>query len=82
MKDVFLRLLIVFPICVLTIAQDKPSDSLALEDGTPIRLRLGRTVSSEDSHVGDKVEFEVLEEVRVNDVLVIRPRGAWRGAAS
>ena len=51
-------------------AQDK--SSLILEDGTPIRLRLGRTVSSEDSHVGDKVDFEVLEEVRVNDVLVIR----------
>jgi hypothetical protein len=51
-------------------AQDKPS--FTLEDGTPIRLRLGRTVSSEDSHVGDTVDFEVLEEVRVNDVLVIR----------
>jgi hypothetical protein len=54
------------------IAQDKPSDSFVLENGTPIRLRLGRTVSSEDSHVGDKVDFEVLEEVRINDVLVIR----------
>ena len=49
-----------------------------LEDGTPVKLRIAQTVSSADAHVDDKVEFEVLEEVRVSDILVI-PKGgiAW-----
>ncbi len=45
-----------------------------LEDGTPVKLRIGRTVSSADAHVGDTVDFEVLEEVRVRNELVI-PKG-------
>jgi hypothetical protein len=49
-----------------------------LEDGTPVRLRISQTVSSEDAHVNDRVEFEVLEEIRIADNLVI-PKGgvAW-----
>jgi hypothetical protein len=34
------------------------SSNLVLEDGTPIKLRVGRTVSSADAHVGDLVDFE------------------------
>jgi len=45
-----------------------------LEDGTPIKMRTNRTISSADAHVGDTVDFEVLEEVRVNNVVVI-PKG-------
>ena len=49
-----------------------------LEDGTPVRLRFSQTVSSADAHVNDRVEFEVLEDVRISDVLII-PKGgiAW-----
>ena len=49
-----------------------------LEDGTPVKLRLTRNLSSADAHVGDTVDFEVVEEVRVGDLLVI-PKGgiAW-----
>jgi PDZ domain/PEGA domain len=49
-----------------------------LEDGTPVKLRMSQTVSSADAHVDDRVEFEVLEEVLVGDVVVI-PKGgiAW-----
>jgi PEGA domain-containing protein len=49
-----------------------------LEDGTPVKLRFAQTVSSEDAHVNDHVEFEVLEEIRVSDVVII-PKGgvAW-----
>ena len=52
--------------------------SAGLEDGTPVKLRISQTVSSADAHVDDRVEFEVLEEVRVADVVVI-PKGgiAW-----
>jgi len=49
-----------------------------LEDGTPVRLRISQTVSSADAHVNDQVEFEVLEDIRVSDVLVIAKGGiAW-----
>ena len=45
-----------------------------LEDATPVRLRFNRTVSSADAHVGDTVDFEVLQELNVNGTLVI-PKG-------
>lgn len=49
-----------------------------LEDGTPIKLRLSRTISSADAQVDERVDFEVLEEVKVVDTSVI-PKGsvAW-----
>ena len=49
-----------------------------LDDGTPVTLRISQTVSSADAHVNDRVEFEVIEEVRVADTLII-PKGgiAW-----
>src|SRR4029077_10677576 len=49
-----------------------------LEDGTPVTLRILQMVSSADAHVNDRVEFEVVDEVRVADALII-PKGgiAW-----
>ena len=48
----------------------KPAD-FRLEGGTPIKLRLARTISSADAQVNDKVDFDVLEEVKVGDIIVI-----------
>jgi PEGA domain len=45
-----------------------------LEEGTPVRLRINRTVSSADAHTGDNVDFEVLDDISVNNTLVI-PKG-------
>jgi hypothetical protein len=45
-----------------------------LEEGTPVRLRINRTVSSADAHTGDNVDFEVLDDISVNGTLVI-PKG-------
>jgi len=45
-----------------------------LEDETPIRLRLNRTISSADAHQGDTVDFETLDDITVNGTLVI-PKG-------
>jgi hypothetical protein len=45
-----------------------------LEDETPVRLRLNRTISSADAHVGDTVDFETLDDITVNGSLVI-PKG-------
>jgi hypothetical protein len=42
-----------------------------LEDGTPVRIRLNRTISSADSHTGDTVDFEVIDDITVNGTLVI-----------
>jgi hypothetical protein len=45
-----------------------------LEDGTPVKLRLTRNLSSADAKTGDRADFEVLEEVKAKGVIVI-PRG-------
>ncbi len=46
-----------------------------LEEATPVKLRFNRTVSSADAHVGDTVDFEVLQDVSVNGTLVISKGG-------
>lgn len=53
-----------------------------LEDGTPVRLRISQTVSSADAHVDDRVEFEVLEEVKVGNVVVIPKGGTALGTVT
>jgi hypothetical protein len=45
-----------------------------LEDGTPVKLRINRTISSGDAHVGDTIDFEVLEDITLNGTLVV-PKG-------
>lgn len=50
------------------------SNKFVLDDGTPIRLRLNRNLSSADAKTGDTIDFEVLEEVKIGDVLVV-PKG-------
>jgi|HubBroStandDraft_4_1064222.scaffolds.fasta_scaffold69776_1 hypothetical protein len=66
------------PVPAPTPAAVKEPLAFGLEDGTPVKLRLNRTISSADAHVNDTVDFEVLEEVKVHDVVVV-PRGsmAW-----
>ena len=57
----------------------KPAmQGFGLEDGTPVKLRTARTISSADAHTGDTLDFEVLEDVMVGKVVVI-PKGgiAW-----
>ncbi len=57
----------------------KPAmQGFGLEDGTPVKLRTARTISSADAHTGDTLDFEVLEDVFAKDVLVV-PKGgiAW-----
>ena len=47
------------------------SKGFVLEDGTAVTLRLGRSLSSADAHDGDRVDFEVAEEISVNRIVVI-----------
>jgi hypothetical protein len=55
-------------------ATNTDDSRLTLLDATPIKARFTRTISSADAKKGDTIDFEVLEEVKVNDVVVI-PRG-------
>jgi hypothetical protein len=61
-----------------TSAPKPPMQGFGLEDGTPVKLRTTRTISSADAHVGDTLDFEVLEDVMVKNVLLV-PKGgiAW-----
>jgi hypothetical protein len=53
-------------------------NGFGLEDGTPVKLRLTRNLSSATDKKGDTVDFEVMEDVSVGGIVVI-PRGgiAW-----
>jgi hypothetical protein len=46
-----------------------------LQDGTPVRLRLSRNVSSATAHVQETVDFEVTEPV-IDQNYVVIPKGA------
>ena len=52
-----------------------PPSPNTLLDGTPIKLRLSQTISSAEAKVGQEIPFEVVEEVKVSDTVVL-PKGA------
>src|SRR6266568_479987 len=67
------------PPAASTPSAPKPAmQGFGLEDGTPVKLRSARTISSADAHTGDTLDFEVLEDVFAKDTLVV-PKGgiAW-----
>lgn len=47
---------------------------MILLDGTPIKARFTRTISSADAKTGDTIDFEILEDVKIGDTVVV-PRG-------
>ena len=81
-------LLVICPLLLAQQAQPVPEASPAqqaapaatpaphtLMDGTPVKLRLSQTLSSADAKVGQEIPFEVVEEVKVDDVVIL-PKGA------
>jgi hypothetical protein len=62
------------PAEVAPAAQPSPSE-ITLRNGTPIHLKLGKRISSATAHVGDIVDFTVVEEVMVDGLSVI-PAGS------
>src|SRR5687767_3330520 len=56
----------------ILVSASLPAQPFTLTDGTPVRLRLNRNLSSQDAKVGDPVDFEVLEDVVVNGVMIIQ----------
>jgi len=66
------------PPAATTASAPKPAmQGFGIEDGTPIKLRTARTISSADAHT-DTLDFEVLEDVFASGLLVV-PKGgiAW-----
>src|SRR5271169_4757366 len=60
-------------------AQSQPAHSQApdyiLQDGTPVKLSLTRTLSSAEAKAGQELFFEVADDIEVDGVIVLR-RGA------
>ena len=56
-------------------ATSSASNTLVLDKGTPVKIRLKRDLSSADAKEGDTIDFEVVEDVKVGDVVVI-PKGS------
>jgi len=56
----------------------KSSNAPVLDDGTPIRLRLTQTLSSETAQVDQRIDFEVLDDVIVDGtVFIAQGSRAW-----
>jgi PEGA domain-containing protein len=57
-----------------TPAKPQPASTpinVVLTDGTPVKLRLGNMASASAARVGENIELEVADDVRVFDVVVI-----------
>ena len=48
-----------------------PVAPLTLRDSTAVKLRLARNISSSNAQIGETVDFEVLEDVKVEDLILI-----------
>ena len=62
-----------------TPGQDSSGKTI-LPDGTPIELRITRRLSTAQAKVGDAVEFEVVDDVKVGELVVV-PRHALASGA-
>ncbi len=49
-----------------------PVDRIVVRDGTDVKLRFLEPLSSKTAHVGDPVTLELAEDLRVNDMVVVR----------
>jgi hypothetical protein len=55
---------------------EQPAHPLStLPEGTPVRMRINRTISSADAHEGDKVDFETLDDVKLGESIIV-PKGS------
>jgi hypothetical protein len=63
------------PVAVAPPQPVRPPQPHTLMDGTPVKLRLSETISSANARVGQEIPFDVVEDVKVDDVVVL-PKGA------
>src|SRR5882672_550589 len=50
----------------------RPPLEFGLSEDTPVKIKLARTMSSKDAKAGEKVDFEVLEDIKIHDVVVVQ----------
>lgn len=55
-----------------TPATPRPPLAFGLSEDTPVKIRLTRTMSSKDAKANEKVDFEVLEDAKVGDTIIIQ----------
>jgi len=67
----FLKQLFAISLALLLWQQGQAQIPFMLLDSTPVRLRITQTISSADAKVGDVVEFEVLDELVIQNRSVI-----------
>lgn len=48
-----------------------PAETVVLQDSTPVRLRLKHALSSADAKPGQRIDFEVVDDVVVSDLVII-----------
>ncbi len=60
---------------VLPVVRPISGPSAILYQGTPVRMRIMRTVSSADAQVGNNVDFQTLDDIAQNGVVII-PKGS------
>src|SRR5256885_8161422 len=53
----------------------RPPLAFGLSEYTPVRLKLSRTMSSHDAKIDEKVDFEVIEDVKIGDLVVVQHGG-------
>ncbi len=58
------------------LGQDPAQDTVVLRDGTPVRLRITKTLSAASAQVGDKLSLEVVKEVMLENKLVVARGGS------
>ena len=63
------------PSTTQTSATGQEKSKTVLFEGTPVKLQLTKEVSSATAQVGDAVNFDTLEDVRLGDAVVI-PKGS------
>lgn len=62
-------------VLICSLSPVEGQDQNILYEGTPVRMRMNRTVSSAQAKEGDNVDFETLDDVSVGGTLVI-PKGS------
>jgi PEGA domain len=54
--------------------------NVVLQDGTPVKLRMGATAAASGVRVGETLDLEVSEDIRLGDVVVV-PKGSPASAS-
>ncbi len=70
------------PLAPASVSLHNAPRGFVLEDGTPVKLRINRTVSSAEAHTGETVDFEVLDDVLVDGTLVVPKSGLAFGTVT